>query len=342
VTNIDQTPLGMIYDYTGLFIVASESQRLMMSLWAASTRIYKTKQAFARLGFSAAGKGCGKTTAMQVVGAFCNEPVVVGYSTSAALKGWFDEHPESVVGLDERDQMFGATGRSTGGRAEIVTVLNAGYEVTGKVMCQRSGKTVLMNVYNAMMHGGIGRAPETLADRSVDITLNKAQPAETYVESLYGAELARTGQEVADWLSGHGERKALAAYGHRAHLGADPRHELMMAPLGAVASVAGLTDEFHAADEEIRSGIRANPMPSRAEMLLAAITPLAAGSLVTADEIRVLLPGEFLPGRIGDTLIAGLMRQVGVESVTSNGVRGYRLPEHSDQNTQNTEHRTHT
>lgn len=327
MNDIRDTELGVMHDYAELFITASDSQRLMMCLWAAASRIYKEKQAFARLSFSAAGKGCGKTTAMQVIGAFCQEPVVVGYSTSAALKGWFDEHPDSVVGLDERDQMFGATGRATGGRAEIVTVLNAGYEVTGKVMCVRSGKTVLMKVYNAMMHGGIGRAPETLADRSVDITLAKAQPQETYVEALYGKELSRTGQEVADWLAGHSERKAIAAYGHRALLDADPRHELMMAPMGAVASLCGLEDSFAEADAELRSGIRANPMPSRAEMLLASLQAQgAADSIVTGDEIRVLCPGEFLPGRMGDTLIAGLLRQVGVESITSNGIRGYRLP----------------
>lgn len=324
MTDIRDTELGLMHSYQEAFITSSDAQRLMMCLWAASTRIYRSKQAFARLGFSAAGKGCGKTTAMQVVGAFCQEPVVVGYSTSAALKGWFDEHPDSVVGLDERDQMFGATGRSTGGRAEIVTVLNSGYEVTGKVMCVRNSKTVLMKVYNAMMHGGIGRAPETLADRSVDITLQKAQPQETYVESLYGAEMARTGQEIADWLSGHAERKAIDAYGHRARLGADPRHELMMAPLGAVASLCGLDDEFRAADEEIRSGVRANPMPSRAEMLL---TKLPAGERLTADDIRTLLPGEFLPGRMGDLLIAGLLRQVGIERTSSNGWHGYQMPE---------------
>jgi hypothetical protein len=324
VTDIRETEMGLMYDYLTAFITTSESQRLMMALWAASTYTYKSKQAFARLGFSAAGKGCGKTTAMQVVGAFCTEPVVVGYSTSAALKGWFDEHPDSVVGLDERDQMFGATGRSTGGRAEIVSVLNSGYEVTGKVMCVRGGKTVLMKVYNAMMHAGIGRAPETLADRSVDIQLTKSQPQETYVESLYGAEMARTGREIAEWLSGHQERKAIAAYGHRAsELRADPRHELMMAPMGAVASLCGLTDEFVEADEEMRSGIRANPMPSRAEMLLA---KLPAGHRVTSDEIRLICPGEFLDGRMGDLLIAGLLRQLGIESTVSNSVRGYMIP----------------
>jgi hypothetical protein len=97
----------------------------------------------------------------------------------------------------------------------------------------------------------------------------------------------------------------------------------MMAPLGAVASLCGLTDAFTEADEEIRSGIRSNPMPSRAEMLVA---KLPAGEMLTADDIRVLCPGEFLDGRVGDILIAGLMRQVGIESITSNGRRGYVIP----------------
>jgi hypothetical protein len=278
------------------------------------------------LSYAADSRGCGKTVAMEATGAFCPEFVSVAYSTNQALKGWIDEHPTSTVGMDELDQMFGATGRTTGGRAEIMAVLNAGYASDGKVMCVRSGKSVLMYIYNVMITAGIGRVPETLLDRSLQLTLHKAMPDEVWISVLHSRELQRTGKEIAEWCGTKQVRKHLANAPRMADIPGDPRRKLIMAPMAAIASAAGFYDEWREADEEIQSGIAANPQPSRSEMLLASLVSMA-GHIVTADDVRALNPGEFSEGRLGDITIAGLLRQGGVESVTSNGQRGYRIPE---------------
>jgi hypothetical protein len=56
------------------------------------------------------------------------------------------------------------------------------------------------------------------------------------------------------------------------------------------------------------------------------VAKLPAGEMLTADDIRVLCPGEFLDGRMGDILIAGLMRQAGIERTSSNSRHGYVIP----------------
>jgi hypothetical protein len=191
-----------------------------------------------------------------------------------------------------------------------------------------------MYIYNAMLHAGIGRAYPALADRSVTIRLEKALPAEPWVSVLYEPELQRTGKDIGEWLNGPAERGLLEKQPRMAAIEGDPRHQLKMAPLAAVAAIAGIYDHFLAAEKEIQSGIKASPMPSRADMLIRDLTPLA-GQLITGEEIRALLPGQFPQGRVGDVIIAGLLREAGIPSQTSNGMRGYRMGENTEHRTQN-------
>lgn len=326
-----------MYDQCSTFTSMSVAQRIHVVTWSAAVSIYRGFPAFARLDFSAPGKGCGKTVSGEVALAFTPEPVSIAYSTTQAIKGWFDEHPDSTVMLDERDGMLGTTGRMVGGRAELMAVLLAGYASEGKVMCVRNGKSVLMYVYNAMIHAGIGRAPATLQDRSLTINLTKQQPDEVWIPELYSRDLALTGKEVAEWLSDKSVRKLLAAAPRIETLDkTNPRRNLIMAPMGAVARAAGIYDQWREADEEIQSGIIANPLPSRGEMLLTSLAAYA-GKLLTAQDVRNANPEQFPSGRLGDITIAGLLRSAGVESVVRDGTRGYLIPDKTDQ-TDNTQH----
>jgi hypothetical protein len=330
---IEDTPLGTAYDLLGTFVNMSESQRLHVTLWAAATRVFKDFPAFARLDFSATGPGCGKSTAIEAVTALCPEPVVVSYSTQSSVKSWLDEYPSATMGLDERDGLFGTTGRSTSSRTELIAILNAGYAANGKVMCMRSGRAVLMYVYNAMLHAGIGRTYAALADRSVTITLEKALPAETWVSVLHEPTMLAVGKDIGEWLGRREIRQAVSAQPRTADIAGDPRHKLKMGPMAAIAAVAGVYAEFVKAEEEIQSGTCTSQSRSRPELLLDALRSLAVDAgMLTSEDVRRLLPDwGFAPGRVGDIHIAGLLREAGVQSTTSNGVRGYRITENTEQ-----------
>jgi hypothetical protein len=226
-----------------------------------------------------------------------------------------------------------------------VATLNAGYAANGKVMCQRGGKSVLMSVYNAMLHAGIGRTYPALADRSITITLQKSMPSEVWVSVLHEGFLHQTGREVNAWLAGKAERKFLASQPPMARLlgDRDPRHLLKLAPMAAVAELAGIGDVFREAEEEVTSGLTQNPLPSQSEMLIADLAD-HVGTLMSAADIRAALPGRYPAGRFGDTVISQLMREAGVGSDTSNSMRGYRIPsvatQHTAHSTQHTAHST--
>lgn len=345
MNDIQDTELGTMFDAAGNFVSVTDAQRVMLTTWAAASRIFQSFPAFARLDLSAVSKGCGKTTAMEVIIALCPEPVTVAYSTQASVKNWLDEYPDTTFGLDERDLLFGTMGRATGSRAELIAILNAGYAQNGKVMSTRNGHSVLMPVYNAMAHAGIGRAYDTLVDRSVTITLQKAKPSDVWVSVLHERTLHHIGKDVGEWLNGKKERQALAREPKMVEdIGRerDPRDKLKLAPLAAVAKLAGCYEQWLDAEHELHTGIQANPMPSRGEMLLATLIEKMPGMRLTADEIRISCPGEFTEGRLGDIEIAGLLRSAGVETSVSNSVRGYVIPkspecEYTVQSTQYTE-----
>jgi hypothetical protein len=341
MSDIEASELGLSYDLLGNFVTVSRSQQIMLATWAAATNIFKHYPAFARLDLAAIEKGCGKTVAMESTLALCPESITVAYTTQSSVKNWIDEYPNSIIGLDERDLLFGTMGRARGASAELVAILNAGYAQNGTVMATRSGKSVIMPVYNAMATAGIGRAYDTLADRSCTIVLKKALPVDTWVSVLHETTMARAGKDVGEWLKSGDAQKVLKRTPVIAPLlgkDRDPRHQLKYAPMYAVAVVGGFADQWLEAELEIFTGLSASPLPSRAEMLLTALTAALPGMRVTSDEIRSAgIQGfDFMPGRIGDIEIAGLLRQVGVETQTSNGVRGYQIPENTEHRTQNT------
>lgn len=343
---ISDTPLGVAYDVAGQFVAMSDAQRLHCTLWAASTYVYRLFPAFGRLDFAAVGPGCGKSTALEVFTAFCPEPLTVGHSTQSSLKNWVDEYPNTTLGIDERDTIFGTTGRGAKSAKELSSMLNAGYAANGKMLATRNGRAVRIPVYNAVALAGIGRTYDALLDRSITIQLEKRMPAEVWVSVLYEKQMHAIGKDIKEWLSGRSEREFLAGQPYMADIPGDPRHKLIMAPMAAIAALAGLSDEFRDAENEIVTGMSSAPVLTRGQMLardLAHVWPVAQ-ERATADDIRAMLPDwPIAPGRVGDVFLASLMRTVGAETQASNGVRAYlRSDVLADTDSEHTEtaHRT--
>ncbi len=337
---IGNTPLGSAYEMISAFCVMSEGQQVHATLWAAASRIFRMFPAFPRLDFSAEQPGCGKSVSLEVAIALCPNPLTVAYSTEASIKNWLDEHPETTLGLDERDGLFGTMGRNVS-RKELIAILNAGYAQNGKVLSTRNGHAVMTPVYNAIAHAGIGRAYEALLDRSITINLRKAQPEISWTSVLHEKTLWRIGDSLGEWLSDSDSQEFLEAQPKIADIAGDPRHKLIMAPLAAVARLAGCHDQFLAAENEVITGIRSHPLPSRSEMLLrdlAMALELDSGRtpaiLLSLQDIRGLLRDNggdlweaIEPGPLGDIELRGLLREQGLETKTSGSIRGYRTDE---------------
>jgi hypothetical protein len=335
--SIENTPLGTPYEMISTFCVQSEGQRVHSTLWAAASHVYKLFPAFARLDFSAEGPGHGKSVNLEVITSLCPNPLTVAYSTENSIKNWLDEHPETTLGLDERDGIFGPMGRNITMRKELIAMLNAGYAQNGKVLSTRNGRAVLIHVYNAIAHAGIGRAPAALLDRSITINLRKAAPLMNWVPVLHEQTLFRIGSDLGTWLSDPESRNFLVRQPTSADIPGDPRHRLIMAPLAAVAQLAGCYNQFLEAENEVTTGIQSHPLPSRSEMLLRDLSAAIlldgrdAFRMISLHDIREILrdsgasqwTDKIEPGPLGDVELRSLLREQGLESTTSNGQRGY-------------------
>jgi hypothetical protein len=342
MTTIQDSPLAAAHETFATFAVMSDAQRVHSTLWVAASHVYRMFPAFARLDYAAIGPGCGKTTTLEVATAMCPQPLVVGHSTQSSLKNWLDEYPDTTLGIDERDVIFGTTGRGVRSAKELSSMLNAGYAANGTMLATRSGKAVKIPVYNAVALAGIGRTYPALLDRSITITLEKGMPAETWVSVLYERQLHAIGRDLSDWLNSRDARAFLAAQPYIADIPGDPRHKLIMACMAAIAEYAGIGAQFRDSEAEIISGITAKPPKSRAEMLRDDLTRTwpETRALASADDIRAMLPDwPIAPGRIGDVWLAGLLRELGAERVTSNGDAGYRR---NDVITESAEHSNRT
>ena len=329
--DISETRLGTAFEAISQFSGATRAQRMLMTLWAAHTFTFRAFPASPRIDFCADGPGCGKTVNMQVVTDLSESPVVVGYSSQASVYSYLDEHPDTTLGLDETDKIFGTTGRKTS-RAILAAIINDGYTSRGKVMVMRNGKSVLMPVYSPIALAGIGRLPDDTLDRCLVIYLEKSAPPMTYVPELYADDLRLIADAMAQWLTLKESQEALKAAPQLADVPGSPRFRLIMAPLAAIAQLAGCLDQFKTAITEIQTGISENPPASLAELLISDLASAWPAELpvLRACELITLLHGhpshrwdKLSTSRIGEIALAGMFREAEIESQVRDGVRGY-------------------
>lgn len=351
--------LGPAYEALSLFSGASEAQRVIMTAWAAHTNIYTMFPSTGRLDCCAEEPQSGKTVNMQVVLRLSQNGFSVGYTSQAAIYGWLDEHPNTTLGLDEADKIFGITGRSESRRV-LAAIVNDGYTGEGRVMVMRNGHATLIPVFAPVALAGLGARPKDLQTRSFIIHLSIAEPEEPWVPELYGKTVDIIGAELAQALN---TREALKFIQRQPKFAkgvkGTPRRRLIYAPLGAVTALAGCHDQFLEAVHEVELGLKSKPPVPLHEMLLRDLRLIWPPDepIVPADELVTWLieHDDAKWARLGDpesriahVALAGLFKQAGITTTTSNGVRGYRrelvaaVPEMppAPRRTQNREQRT--
>lgn len=332
--HIRDTQLGTAFGAVSLFSGATEAQRVIMTLWSAHTYTYRLFAATPRIDFAADEPGAGKTVNMQVTTALSQNPLVTGYASQASVYSYLDEHPNTTLGLDEVDKIFGTTGRRTS-RDILRAVINDGYTSKGTVMVMRKGKAVLMPVFCPVAMAGLGSLPVDTGQRAIIIHLRVKMPSEVYVPELNEETLSFIGGQVREWVTSK-ESNAFLREAPKMAEGVDgsPRERLIYAPLAAIARLAGIEDQFVASVQEIQKGIiEAPPTPVHELMLsdLRQAWPADAPDIANAYDIIKWLGarnpgrwGRLTTDRLGQVSLAGMFKDAGIGSRTSNGVRGYR------------------
>lgn len=165
------------------FIALAPAEADVIALWIVHTHAFKAAQDTPYLAITSAEKQCGKSHLLELLAMLVAEPWLTGSVSAAVLYRTIHEtHPTLL--LDESDATF--NGNREFGEA-LRGVLNSGHRRGGKASrCEQTTGTNFVrrdfDTFCSKAIAGIGRLPDTVADRSLPIRLKRKPP---------GTEVAR-------------------------------------------------------------------------------------------------------------------------------------------------------
>src|SRR6266550_401743 len=154
------------------YIALPEGAADALALWCAHTHCFKSFECSPRLNFYSPAKGCGKTTARDVVALFVPRPILTENMSVAVLFRLVDAQAPVIL-ADEYDAWLKFN-------EELRGLLNAGHRRGATVFrCEGDSNEVRQfNAYAPAVLCGIGTLPGTLHDRSIVIPLSRAKLGE--------------------------------------------------------------------------------------------------------------------------------------------------------------------
>ncbi|PLZ01570.1 hypothetical protein CY652_15790 [Burkholderia sp. WAC0059] len=163
-----KTNAGLIAQHAVMLIrgrlVIDVCAAVTIVLWALATYFVKDIRIAPLLAFISATKRCGKTTALELLKSLVWRPFATSGTTAAAIYRLPKRKPTMLI--DEIDTFL----RSR----ELVGVVNSGHtRDAASITRVEKGKAVSFDTFFMKAFFGIGLLPETLADRSIVITLER-------------------------------------------------------------------------------------------------------------------------------------------------------------------------
>ncbi|HXH35001.1 MAG TPA: DUF3631 domain-containing protein, partial [Plantibacter sp.] len=221
-------------------VVLSEVQAAVVALWIVHSWAIDAADTTPYLHISAPTKRSGKSRLLDVLEVLVRKPLKAGGATEAALfRGIADRTPTLL--FDEIDSIFGPKARD---HEDLRALLNNGYRRGTPVLrCVGEGTkqtATEFDVFCVKALCGIGRLPDTLADRALPILLKRKAKSETVERFRYKhAQAAAAGlrERAEGWAEMHLDRLAEATPELPDEL--DDRAQDVSEPLLAIADRAG-------------------------------------------------------------------------------------------------------
>jgi len=150
-------------------------------LWIAATHGLSAFEHATRLAVHSPVKRCGKSRLLEVIQATAYSTVSTTNISVPALFRMIDaaEQPPTLV-LDEADRLFGSAKKDEENR-DLIAVLNNGFRQgnpTWRCVGPQQVPTPFSNYAMAAI-AGIGRKPDTIEDRAINVTMRRRMPGET-------------------------------------------------------------------------------------------------------------------------------------------------------------------
>jgi hypothetical protein len=192
---------GMIHRY----VVLAREQADAVALWVAHTHALEAASATPYLSITSPEKRSGKTRLLEVLELLAARPWLTGRVTPAVLVRKVDRDRPTLL-LDESDAAF----KGSQEYAEALrAVLNTGHRRGGVAsLCVKSGGDFDLRdfgTYGPKAIAGIGRLPDTVADRAIIISLKRrapTEPIERFRRSIADAEAKPLRAMLTAWAAG--------------------------------------------------------------------------------------------------------------------------------------------
>jgi hypothetical protein len=255
--------LDSIKAYISHYVSLTEAQARVIAVWVLHTYTIDIADATPYLSITSAEKQSGKTRLLEVLETIVDKPWLTGKVTAAVLPRKIEVERPTLL-LDESDAAFGGEKEYS---ETLRGVLNSGYRVTGKTSCcEKQGSAFAFRDFStfcAKAIAGIGKLPDTVADRALQIRLKRALRAEKihrFRRSSVEAETKRLKAQITAWCSAKLQELIHARPRFPGDL--TDRQEDVVEPLLAIADAAGgdwphalrqsiiiLSNAAHAADD---------------------------------------------------------------------------------------------
>jgi hypothetical protein len=184
------------------FVVLPDGGAEALSLWVLYTYVYDAFDVSPRIGFTSPTKRCGKTTALDVTEALVQKPLPTSNITAAALFRTVEAFRPTLL-IDEADTFLKD-------KDDLRGLLNAGHYRRSAMVIRTVGEDFEPRGFSVWAPAAvalIGKLPDTLADRSVEVRMRRRTRTEK-VEKLRLdriAELEPLRQRAARWAADNEE-----------------------------------------------------------------------------------------------------------------------------------------
>jgi hypothetical protein len=148
-------------------------------------------------------KRCGKSRLLEVIEALAHKPLATTNISVAALFRTIDaggKRPPTLI-LDEADRLFGSV-KKDDDNADLIALLNNGFRPgrpTIRCVGPQQIPTPFANFAMAAI-AGIGRLPDTVEDRAINITMRRRLPGQQVAKFRLRTDLPRM-EELRSWLT---------------------------------------------------------------------------------------------------------------------------------------------
>ena len=207
------TLLSEVVDLVRSYVYLSPAQAMIVALWVFHTHALSAADATPYISITSVEKQSGKSRLLEVLELLVAEPWLTGRVTAAVLVRKIDKSHPTLL-LDESDAAFKENDEYS---EALRGVLNTGHRRSGRASCcVGQGASIDFKDFDTFCPkalAGIGRLPDTVADRSLPIRLKRRTRGEEinrFRRRKAELEAKPIKQRILAWAAGAAEKLRIA------------------------------------------------------------------------------------------------------------------------------------